>query len=119
MEQTDCFCECSVIHEDSVRAALDAMPPAGALEDMSAFFKVLGDKTRISILWALDSTELCVCDIAAVLNMTKSAVSHQLNTLRQAKLVKARRDGKNVYYSLDDQHVTSIIEVAMAHLRHK
>ena len=119
MEQNDSFCESNIIHEDSVKAALDAMPPAGALADMSAFFKVLGDKTRISILWALDSTELCVCDIAAVLNMTKSAVSHQLNTLRQAKLVKARRDGKNVYYSLDDQHVTSIIEVAMAHLRHK
>ena len=94
------------------------MPTENEISALSEFFKILGDPTRMKILWALDGAELCVCDLAVELNMTKSAISHQLNSLRAAKLVKYRRDGKNVYYNLDDEHVNEIIEVALDHIGH-
>ena len=83
---------------------------------MAVFFKIFGDSTRIKILWALDRAEMCVCDLAVLLNMTKSAVSHQLKTLRQEKLVKYRKEGKIVYYSLEDDHVKVILEVGLEHI---
>ncbi|WP_366922957.1 metalloregulator ArsR/SmtB family transcription factor [Metallumcola ferriviriculae] len=85
---------------------------------MAEIFKVLGDKTRISILQALMQKELCVCDISAALEMTPSAVSHQLRVLRQARLVKNRREGKNIYYSIDDAHVAAFFVQALEHVRH-
>lgn len=94
------------------------MPTENEITSLSDFFKILGDPTRMKILWALDGTELCVCDLAVELNMTKSAISHQLNSLRAAKLVKFRKEGKNVFYSLDDEHVNQIIEVALDHIGH-
>ncbi|MBQ8433640.1 MAG: helix-turn-helix transcriptional regulator [Clostridia bacterium] len=94
------------------------MPDENFLYDVAELFKIFGDSTRIRILTALQQSELNVCDLASVLNMTKSAVSHQLRILRQAKLVKNRRVGKEIFYSLDDEHVRDIIAIAMTHLHH-
>ena len=85
----------------------------------AAFFKAVGDETRMKILCAVEGGELCVNDIAEAVNMTKSAVSHQLKLLKEMGLVKARRDGKNIFYSLDDQHVVDILELAFTHIEHK
>lgn len=109
------LCDCDVIHAEVVERVKRRMPEDSALYDLSDFFKVLGDSTRVRIMWALDESEMCVCDMAVLLNMTKSAVSHQLKALKQANLVKFRREGKNVFYSLDDQHVRDIFEKALEH----
>ncbi|HAF60363.1 MAG TPA: transcriptional regulator, partial [Clostridiales bacterium UBA9856] len=85
------------------------------LYDLAELFKVFGDSTRIKILWALDEDEMCVCDIAYLLNMTQSAISHQLRVLKQAHLVKSRREGKVVYYSLADDHVKLILDQGLIH----
>lgn len=95
------------------------MPKDEDLYDLSNFFKILGDNTRVRIIWALDEKEMCVCDIAVLLNMTKSAISHQLRLLKQSNLVKFRRDGKVVYYSLKDDHVRDIFEKGMEHIKEK
>ena len=89
------------------------------IEALSRLFKVFGEPTRIKILWALNVHEICVLDICEVLDMTKSAVSHQLSTLKEAKLVKSRREGKEVYYSLDDEHVKEIFETGIVHVSHR
>ena len=86
------------------------------LYNLADFFKVLGDSTRARIMWALDESEMCVCDLAVLLNMTKSAISHQLRSLRQANLVKYRREGKVVFYSLADDHVKQIFEKGLEHI---
>ena len=93
------------------------MPDTTLLYDLSDFFKLMGDSTRIQILWALEEKELCVGDLAFLLNMTKSAVSHQLKILRSAKLVKAEKRGKNVFYALSDHHVRTVLEMALEHVR--
>ena len=110
-------CDCDVIHQDVVNRVREKMPEVETLYDLAELFKVFGDSTRIRILWALEESEMCVCDIANLLNMTQSAISHQLRVLRQAALVKNRRDGKVVYYSLDDEHVQQIIDQGMTHIR--
>lgn len=109
-------CSCDVIHEDIVREVRKKMPEEETLYDLAEFFKVFGDSTRIKILWALDASEMCVCDISVLLNMTQSAISHQLRVLKQAKLVKFRKEGKVVYYSLDDDHVKQIIDQGLVHI---
>lgn len=111
------FCEENIVHEQIVREVEKAIPDEDLLYDVAELFKIFGDSTRIRILSALLSRELCVCDICSLLNMTKSAVSHQLRILRQAKLVKNRRRGKEIYYSLDDDHVASIINLALEHAK--
>ncbi|MBQ4071263.1 MAG: winged helix-turn-helix transcriptional regulator [Clostridia bacterium] len=111
-------CECEEVHTEHIATARAGMPEEGMLYDLADFFKILGDSTRINILFALDRGPLCVCDIAAMLGMTKSAVSHQLKSLRQNGLVSYKKSGKNVFYSLADEHVKSIIEVALEHLSH-
>ncbi|WMJ78851.1 MULTISPECIES: ArsR/SmtB family transcription factor [unclassified Sedimentibacter] len=111
--------DCDVIHADVVEKVRKKMPNENDLYDLSDFFKVLGDSTRVKIIWALDQDEMCVCDIAVLLNMTKSAISHQLKTLRQADLVKFRREGKVIYYSLKDDHVREIFETGMEHINEK
>ena len=93
------------------------MPDTTILYDLSDFFKLMGDSTRIQLLWALEEEELCVGDLAALLNMTKSAVSHQLKILRSAKLVKAEKRGKNVFYALSDHHVRTVLEMGLEHVR--
>ncbi|MGB9839529.1 ArsR/SmtB family transcription factor [Thermovenabulum sp.] len=112
-------CDCTVIHEDVVKKVGEAMPPEEELYDLAEFFKVFGDTTRIKILCALFSSEMCVCDIAALLNMSQSAVSHQLRVLKQARLVKYRREGKVVYYSLDDEHVKQVFDQGLLHIKEK
>ena len=112
-------CDCDVIHQDVVNRVREKMPEVETLYDLAELFKVFGDSTRIRILWALEESEMCVCDIANLLNMTQSAISHQLRVLRQEALVKSRRDCKVVYYSLDDEHVEQIIDQGMTHIREK
>lgn len=92
------------------------MPPEERLDDLAELFKIFGDSTRIKILYALLEAEMCVCDIAELLSMTQSAISHQLRMLKQTKLVKARRAGKTVFYSLADDHVSTILSMGMEHL---
>lgn len=109
-------CDCTVIHEEVVNEVRKHMPDEEDLFNLADLFKVFGDSTRIRIISALLHSEMCVCDIAALLGMTKSAISHQLRALRQTKLVKYRRDGKVVYYSLDDEHVEMIFNQGLMHV---
>ncbi len=116
MGKSENFCDCEVLHEETVAEVRKSMADDETVADISDFFRIFGDSTRIKILWALDKSELCVCDIAALISMTKSAVSHQLRVLKDARLVKSRRDGKVVFYSLADAHVKDIFEKAVEHL---
>lgn len=109
-------CDCTVIHEDVVRSVRKNMPEEEDLLDLADLFKVFGDSTRVKIICALFQSEMCVCDIAALLGMTKSAISHQLRILKQSKLIKNRRSGKVVYYSLDDEHVKNIFGQGLSHI---
>jgi ArsR family transcriptional regulator len=110
-------CNCTVIHEEAVNRVRNKLPDVVDLYELSELFKVFGDSTRIRILWALTEEELCVCDIAALLSATQSAVSHQLRVLKQARLVKHRKDGKIVYYSLDDEHIRLILDQGLTHIK--
>lgn len=112
------ICTCQVIHQDAVDKVSKSMLALETISEISILFKILGDPTRVKIVWALEQQELCVCDIAATLNMTKSAISHQLALLRKHHIVKPRRDGKQVFYSLDDEHITLMIEMANTHVSH-
>lgn len=116
MPKNEFSCDCNIVHQDAVDCVTGKMLENETFERLSGFFKVLGDNTRIKIAWALDEKELCVCDLANILNMTKSAVSHQLGTLRRANLVKFRKDGKSVYYSLADDHVKILLESGLEHI---
>lgn len=107
----------AVIHGEVVDAVSKAMPEAGEVTRLAAFFKVFGDETRLRVLWALDRHEMCVCDLAALLGVTKSAVSHQLKTLRLARLVTNRREGQIIFYALADDHVKEIIDRGFDHVR--
>lgn len=111
------LCECDEVHTDIVEKSKESMPEQAALYELSDFFKILGDSTRINILFAIDGEPMCVCDIARLLSMTKSAVSHQLKILRQADLVTYKKSGKNVFYTLADDHVRDIIEKALEHIK--
>lgn len=112
-------CDCNVIHENVVEDVKSKMLDNEFITEISTFFKILGDNTRVKILFALDHNEMCVCDIANVLNMTKSSISHQLSYLKDLNIVKSRKCGKEVYYSLDDEHVKEVFEVAISHIEHK
>ena len=112
-------CEVEKIHKSKVEAVKAKLFGDDDVFDLAELFKVFGDSTRTKILSCLEISELCVCDIAECLNMNKSAISHQLRILRQAKLVKTRRSGKEVFYSLDDEHVSEIYECALAHIKEK
>lgn len=109
-------CEFIHAHEDIVRAVLSSMPNDEKLYKLADLYKLFGDSTRIKILYALFKSEMCVCDIALLLNMTTSAISHQLKLLKNASLVKYRKDGKTVFYSLADDHVKTIINNGMEHI---
>lgn len=112
-------CNCTIIHEDIINKVRGSIPAEETLYDLADLFKVLGDSTRIKVLCALFEAEMCVCDIAALLGMTQSAISHQLRVLKQARLVKYKRNGKVVYYSLDDDHVKSIFDQGLIHISEK
>ncbi len=108
--------DCNVLHEDIVELVRKDMPEESIFFDLADLYTIFGDSTRVRILWALDIHDMCVCDIAVLLNLTKSAVSHQLRILRQANLVKPRREGKVVFYTLADEHVKAIFEKGMEHI---
>lgn len=112
-------CDCVVIHEDVINRVKGKMPEDESLFDLAELFKILGDSTRVRILWALNESEMCVCDISALLNMTQSAISHQLRLLKQSNLVKNRKDGKIVYYSIKDNHVKDIFSQGFLHIKEK
>ena len=114
-ERTPC-CQQEQVHEDLVRRVEGRLPDDELLYDLAELFKMFGDSTRIKILYALFESELCVCDIARLLGLTQSAISHQLRLLKSAKLVQYRREGKTVYYSLADAHVRSIVGQGMEHI---
>lgn len=114
-EQIEC-CDCNEIHEDLLKMVNDTMPEETELYDLAELFKVFGDSTRIRILFVLFEAEVCVCDLAKVLNMTQSAISHQLRILKANKLVNSRREGKSVFYSLADGHVRTIIAQGREHI---
>lgn len=119
MEKTSFECDCEVVHSDILEQVKKQIPEENDIYDLADFFKVLGDSTRAKIMWALDLHEMCVCDLAVLLNMTKSAISHQLSTLKENNLVKFRREGKMVFYSLSDYHVKEIFEKGMEHTKEK
>ena len=114
-KEQECCEECEV-HENLLEIVNRTMPEETELYDLAELFKIFGDSTRIRILFVLFESEVCVCDLAAVLNMTQSAISHQLRILKQSRLVKSRREGKSVFYSLADEHVIRILSQGMEHI---
>lgn len=110
-------CDHIHVHADIVKNVQEHMPREEELRDLADFFKVFGDTTRIRILCTLFQTEMCVCDLAQTLDMTQSAISHQLRILKQMKLVVNRREGKTVFYSLADGHIKTIMDQGMEHIR--
>jgi DNA-binding transcriptional ArsR family regulator len=116
MPKNQYSCDCNVIHQETVDHVKAEMPPEEVFQRIATFFKVMGDPTRAKILWVLDTHEMCVCDLANALGMTKSAVSHQLGFLRNANLVSYRRDGKTVFYALADDHVRGMLESGLEHI---
>lgn len=118
-ENTDCDldqCDLMFVHQDIIDNVVKVMPEEQQLLDLADFFKIFGDSTRIKILYVLSQSEMCVCDIANLLQMGQSAISHQLRVLKQMRLVKFRRDGKTVFYSLADGHIETILAQGMEHI---
>ncbi len=109
------ICKTLFIHEETVQKVKELLPEEEIIFELADFFKILGDTTRIKILHALFISEMCVCDLSNLLHISQSAVSHQLRTLRQARLVRFRKEGKVVFYSLKDDHVKQIIEQGLTH----
>ena len=119
MSKNEFICDCNIIHQDIVNDTLNKMPDDNTFFKLAEVFKILGDTTRTKILFSLDQNEMCVCDIANVLGMSKSSISHQLGTLRRTGIVKCKRIGKEVYYTLDDEHIKQLFEVGLEHIEHK
>ena len=119
MAKNEFICDCTAIHKDVVDKPIEQMADEDLLNKLAEFFKILGDTTRAKILFALDKNEMCVCDIANVLGMSKSSISHQLGTLRRSGIVKCKKEGKEVFYMLDDEHVREVFEVGIEHVEHK
>ena len=113
------LCSCNVMHKNLIDKIKRTMPSEEVLYDLADFFKVFGDTTRVRIICVLLKEEMCVCDISMLLGMSQSAISHQLRILRQARIVKFRKEGRAVYYSLDDEHVKNIFEQGFIHINHK
>jgi ArsR family transcriptional regulator len=117
MNSSETFtCDVEVIHQEAVNRVRAAMPQEQSFYDLANLYKMFADNTRVQILWALSAEEMCVCDLAVLLNMSKSAISHQLKSLRLTNLVKYRRQGKIVYYSLADEHVRDIFAKGFEHI---
>ncbi len=109
-------CVVKGIHRDVIRSVKKKMPESVLLYELSDFFKLFGDSTRLGIIWALSESEMCVCDLCALLKMKQPAVSHQLKNLKQTRVVKSRREGKVVYYPLDDEHISELLKMGMEHI---
>jgi ArsR family transcriptional regulator len=118
-DQLEYSCDCTVVHDASIQKVKAFLPAEDQLITLANFYKVFADPTRTKILSALALQEMCVCDIAALLTMTKSAISHQLRTLRDASLVRSRRQGKEIFYSLDDDHVVQVLTQGLSHIQEK
>ena len=119
MHKIELECECCEqveVHQDLLKIVNESLPDENELYDLAELFKVFGDSTRSRIICALRLEEMCVCDLAALLNMTQSAISHQLRILRSSRLVKSRKQGRVVYYSLDDAHIGEIFSLAFTHI---
>lgn len=119
MPKNEFICDCHPIDVELVAKTKEAMPKNELIKNIAHFFSVVGDMTRCKILFALKESPMCVCDLANVLSMTKSSISHQLNKLKTAGFVKCEKMGKQVFYSLDDDHVCEIFDVSLKHLEHK
>ena len=119
MARNEFSCDCNVIHEDAVNEVLSKMPDESIFNCLADLFKLIGDTTRCRILFALDQREMCVCDLSNVLNMTKSSISHQLAMLRRSGIVKCRKSGKEVYYTLDDDHIFKLFEIGLEHIKER
>ncbi len=117
MGNSENCCDCEIIHHEKVEQAKQTMLDEGLLLTVADFFKVFSDSTRVKIISVLEKNELCVCDISNILNMTKSAISHQLRNLRELNLVKSRKIGKEVWYMLADDHIKKIFDIALEHVR--
>lgn len=116
-KQSSDLCDCRLIHRKVVEEAISSSLPPDEIGTLARIFKALADETRLKILWALEKREMCVCDLAATLGLTESAVSHQLRLLRNLQLVTNRRDGVVLYYRLADNHVSQLIKITLEHLR--
>lgn len=116
MSQREEVCSCTIIHEDAVQAASKQMLSPDIITNLAELFKIFGDPTRLRLLQALKCSEMCVCDLAACLGMTQSAISHQLRILKAYNLVKSRKQGKVVYYALADSHITAILNTGLEHI---
>ena len=110
-------CETKGIHDDVVAAVKTKLPDPRKLSDLAGFFMLFGDSTRMGILWALSESEMCVCDLCSLLKMKQPTVSHQLKNLKLSKIVKARRDGKVIYYSLENDHFRKLLDLGMGHVQ--
>lgn len=119
MARNEFSCDCNVIHQDAVEQVLSNLPNEQTFYKLADLYKLIGDTTRCRILFALDQREMCVCDLANVLNMTKSSISHQLAVLRRSGIVKCRKSGKEVYYTLEDDHIVQLFEIGLEHIHHK
>ncbi|MBQ2812663.1 MAG: helix-turn-helix transcriptional regulator [Clostridia bacterium] len=119
MPKNEFTCDCNAVNTQLVESIVENMPDEKTFDSLAGFYKMLGDTTRCKIIFALLSSEMCVCDLANVLSMSKSAVSHQLGKMKSNGVVRCRRNGKEVYYSLDDEHISEIFTVTAEHIRHK
>lgn len=119
MSNNKYVCDCHAINTEAVDKVKKKMPSDNEMNSLATFYKMLGDGTRCKIIFALFGGEMCVCDISYLLSMTKSAVSHQLSKMKESGIVKCRREGKEIYYSLDDSHVASVFELSLIHIRHR
>ncbi len=119
MSKNEFICDCHPIDSELVEKTKTAMPNDNVFTSLAEFYKIIGDKTRCKILFALRQNEMCVCDLANVLSMTKSSISHQLNKMKTAGVVKCEKQGKQVFYSLDDNHVFEIFNLSITHIMHK
>ena len=116
MENKSEYCSCNVIHKEVVENVKNKLPKEETLYDLAELFKVFGDSTRIKLICSLFESEMCVCDLSVLLNISQSAISHQLRVLKSARLVKFRRAGKVIYYSLDDEHIKQIFDAGLHHI---
>ncbi len=119
MPKNEFVCDCNIVHPHAVARASEGLPSREQIADLAGFYKIIGDETRCRIIFALKAEELCVCDLANVLSMSKSSVSHQLAKMLRYGVVIRRKSGKEVFYALDDGHVTEIMETALCHVTHK
>ena len=115
-QATDSLPSCNVLHAMIVKKVSSQMPPETVLGDLAGFFKLFGDKTRLGILWALSLSEMCVCDLAMLLKMKQPAISQHLKNLRQMRIVRTRREGKVIFYALDDEHIRTVLNTGLQHI---